>query len=184
MSTGLFKVSSGGVITINQLYNIMPNGKKRIDPFVEPLNAAMAEFGINTPKRQAAFVAQIAHESGEFRYVEEIASGAAYEWRDDLGNDCAGDGRRFKGRGLIQITGRSNYRTCGEALGLDLINEPSLLTEPLNAARSAAWFWYRKGLNQLADNGDFKSITRKINGGYNGLAERLVFWTRAKKYIV
>jgi putative chitinase len=171
------------MVTINQLYNIMPNGGKRIDPFVEPLNAAMAEFSINTPARQAAFIAQIAHESGEFRYVEEIASGAGYEGRKDLGNTQAGDGKKFKGHGLIQVTGRANHKACGEALGLDLITNPRLLCEPLHAARSAAWFWYSRGINKLADAGDFRAITKKINGGFNGLKDRELYHARAKKYI-
>ena len=170
-------------ITINQLYNIMPNGKKRIDPFVIPVNEAMSEFGISTPARQRAFIAQIAHESGEFQYVRELASGRAYEWRKDLGNVCAGDGVRFKGRGLIQITGRSNYEACGRALSLDLLNKPELLELPINAARSAAWFWKTHGLNELADVGDFKRITRIINGGYNGYDDRLAYYRRAQKYI-
>ena len=103
------------VITGAQLQSIMPFAKARIPSFVAPLNAAMYEFHINSPLRQAAFIAQIAHESGELRYVKEIASGAAYEGRKDLGNTQPGDGMRYKGRGLIQITGRNNYAECGKA---------------------------------------------------------------------
>lgn len=176
------------MVTINQLYNIMPNGKKRIDPFVEPLNAALREFNISTPARQAAFIAQIAHESGEFKYVRELASGAAYDTgrlAARLGNtpQADGDGQKYKGRGLIQITGRSNYIACGKALGIDLINAPELLEQPINAARSAAWFWSAHGLNELADAGDFVGITKRINGGTNGLDDRKVYWARAKKFI-
>ena len=176
------------MVTINQLYNIMPNGKKRIDPFVEPLNAALREFNISTPARQAAFIAQIAHESGEFKYVRELASGAAYDTgrlAARLGNtpQADGDGQKYKGRGLIQITGRSNYIACGKALGIDLINAPELLEQPINAARSAAWFWSVHGLNELADAGDFVGITKRINGGTNGLEDRKVYWARAKKFI-
>ena len=177
------------MVTINQLYNIMPNGKKRIDPFVEPLNEALREFNISTPARQAAFIAQIAHESGEFKYVRELASGAAYDtgrlaYR--LGNtpQADGDGQKYKGRGLIQITGRSNYIACGKALELDLINSPELLEQPINAARSAAWFWSVHGLNELADAGDFVGITKRINGGTNGLDDRKAYWARAKRFIV
>ena len=176
------------MVTINQLYNIMPNGKKRIDPFVEPLNAALREFNISTPARQAAFIAQIAHESGEFKYVRELASGAAYDTgrlAARLGNtpQADGDGQKYKGRGLIQITGLSNYIACGKALGIDLINAPELLEQPINAARSAAWFWSVHGLNELADAGDFVGITKRINGGTNGLEDRKVYWARAKKFI-
>ena len=176
------------MVTINQLYNIMPNGKKRIDPFVEPLNAALREFNISTPARQAAFIAQIAHESGEFKYVRELASGAAYDTgrlAARLGNtpQADGDGQKYKGRGLIQITGLSNYIACGKALGIDLINAPELLEQPINAARSAAWFWSAHGLNELADAGDFVGITKRINGGTNGLDDRKVYWARAKKFI-
>lgn len=163
---------------------IMPQAKQaNIERYWEPLNDAMDEFEINNPARQSAFLAQIGHESGQLRYSEEIASGAAYEGRADLGNTEAGDGKRYKGRGLIQITGRANYSECGAALGLDLIGEPDLLQEPQNACRSAAWFWKSHGLNQLADGGNFERITRKINGGLNGQADRLALWDRAKNQL-
>ena len=158
----------------------MPFAKARIPAFIEPLNAAMHEFHINSPIRQAAFIAQIAHESGELRYVEEIASGIAYEYRKDLGNTQPGDGMKFKGRGLIQITGRNNYAECGKALGVDLITNPELLETNGLACRSAAWFWASRGLNDLADKGDFDRITKRINGGLNGYQERLVYHARAK----
>ena len=160
---------------------IYPHAKaENIDRFWAHLNDAMEEFEINSPVRQAAFLAQIGHESWQLRYSEEIASGDAYEGRVDLGNTEVGDGHRFKGRGLIQITGRANYAACGVALGIDLIGEPDLLKEPINACRSAAWFWRSHGLNQLADGGNFERITRKINGGLTGQAERLALWERAK----
>ena len=162
------------------LLKIMPHAKSRVQDFLEPLNAAMREFHINTPVRQAAFLAQIAHESGELRYVKEIASGAAYEGRKDLGNTQPGDGMRYKGRGLIQITGRNNYAECGKAMGVDLITNPELLETNDLACRSAAWFWASRGLNDLADKGDFKRITKRINGGYNGLKERQAYHARAK----
>lgn len=150
-------------------------------PFVEPLNDSMREFEIDdNVEREAAFLAHLAVESGGFRYVREIASGAAYEGRDDLGNYHPGDGVRFRGRGLIQITGRANYKACGDALGLDLLEHPELLEEPEYAARSAAWFWDSRKLNELADNGDFKTITRRINGGLTHYKERLAFYERAQ----
>lgn len=162
------------------LLTIMPNARARIDDFVDALNAAMATYAINTPARQAAFLAQIAHESGELRYVRELASGAAYEGRRDLGNTEPGDGVRFKGRGLIQVTGRSNYKACGDALSLPLLDHPEMLELPIYASYSAAWFWFKNGLNELADRGAFKEITRKINGGYNGWSERQKYYERAK----
>ena len=168
------------MITGTQLQSIMPFAKARIPSFVAPLNAAMYEFHINSPLRQAAFIAQIAHESGELRYVEEIASGIAYEHRKDLGNTQPGDGMRYKGRGLIQITGRNNYAECGKALGCDLITNPELLETTDLACRSAAWFWASHGLNDLADKGDFERITKRINGGLNGYQERLAYHARAK----
>jgi putative chitinase len=167
------------MIKKDQLIKIVPYGKSKVDLYLEPLNKAMAEFEINNKLRMAAFIAQIAHESGSFRYVEEIASGTAYEGRKDLGNVKPGDGARFKGRGLIQITGRANYEKCGKALGLDLINNPELLEQSINAVRSAAWFWKTNGLNELADKDQFKQITKKINGGYNGLADREAFYKKA-----
>ncbi|MHB0965555.1 MAG: glycoside hydrolase family 19 protein [Bellilinea sp.] len=169
------------LLTTELLKKICPLARsERLDPFVEPMNAAMAEFQIDTPKRQAAFIAQLAHESGSFRYVKELASGEAYEGRADLGNTEDGDGVRYKGRGLIQITGRANYLACGTALGVDLVAEPELLEQPEYACRSAAWFWHSRRLSELADASDFIKITRRINGGVNGLADRLAYWERAK----
>lgn len=169
-------------MTPAELRAILPHAGKRADVFAVPLSDAMDEFGIDTPARQAAFIAQIGHESGSLRYVEEIASGAAYEGRKDLGNTQPGDGRRFKGRGLIQITGRANYAACSAALLGDrdvLLNDPARLCEPGLAARSAAWFWRSRNLNDLADRGDFERITRRINGGLNGYKDRVAIWHRA-----
>lgn len=186
-------------ITLEDLRAICPlSNQKRLATFVEPLNAAMQEFGINTLPRQAAFLAQLAHESGGFFYVREIASGAAYEGREDLGNTRAeaitiaaehnsSPGRWWKGHGLIQITGFDNHAECSEALYGDrlvLLHEPSRLEQPLDAARSAAWFWSAHDLNQLADVGDFKRITRTINGGLRGYTDRLTYWERAQERLV
>lgn len=165
------------------LSQIMPRAGAKSALYAPHLANAMTEFYIDSPARQAAFLAQVAHESGELRYVRELASGAAYEGRRDLGNTQPGDGKRFKGRGLIQITGRANYAACSRAL-FDaesvLLNEPVLLEEPGAACRSAAWFWWSRQLNVLADAGEFRAITRRINGGYNGLADRIRYWERAK----
>lgn len=171
------------MITADELRQIMPHAGSRAEVFCEPLRKAMMDFEIDTPLRMAAFLAQVAHESGSLRYVKELASGEAYEGRADLGNDQPGDGVRFKGRGLLQITGRANYVSCGIALGRDLVSEPSILEEPEWAAKSAAWFWHKRGLNALADKEDFKLITRRINGGYTHYQDRLKFYTRAKEVL-
>lgn len=169
------------MISVADLVKISPYCKRYAEQFVGPLNEAMDEFYINDSKaRESAFLAQIMHESGSLRYVKEIASGVAYEGRKDLGNVFAGDGIKYKGRGLIQITGRDNYRLCGEALSLPLLDHPELLETPVNACRSAAWFWHDRGLNVLADMGEFDKITRRINGGTNGKAERDSFFALAK----
>ena len=169
-------------LKLEQLKKIVPYAGPRAGIFLGPLNDAMDEFGIDTPARQAAFVAQIAHESGSFRYVREIASGQAYEGRRDLGNTEAGDGVRFKGRGLIQITGRANYHSCSLALYGDerLLSTPALLEEVGPACRSAAWFWKSRDLNSAADNGAFRAITKAINGGFNGYQDRLAYYERAQ----
>ena len=176
-------------ITVEQLKRIMPNAGHRTGVFIGPLNQAMAEFCIDTPMRKAAFLAQIAHESGSLRYVRELASGEAYDTgrlAARLGNtpEADGDGQRYKGRGLIQITGRHNYIACGMALDVDLLGNPELLEQPELACRSAAWFWDSRDLNKLADEGQFRAITRAINGGYNGYEDRLAYYERAKAVLL
>ncbi|MGS0546690.1 glycoside hydrolase family 19 protein [Pseudomonas parakoreensis] len=171
-------------ISQQQLLQILPNARTQAGVFVSALNTAMQHYQIVGAKRAAAFIAQIGHESGQLRYVREIwgptAAQRGYEGREDLGNTVPGDGRKYCGRGLIQITGRANYAKCGEALGHDLINHPELLELPQHAAMSAAWFWKQKGLNDLADRDQFNTITRRINGGLNGLADRLALWEKAR----
>lgn len=168
-------------MTADELKRAMPYASSRAELYAPLLTAAMVEFGIDTPKRRAAFLSQVAHESGSLRYVLEIADGRAYEGRKDLGNVQQGDGLRYKGRGLIQITGRANYAECGRALGLDLIAAPELLEKPVNACRSAAWFWKSRGLNALADADKYGSLTKAINGGFNGLDDRISSWLHARK---
>lgn len=172
-------------LTAEQLADIMlMAGPARIARYLEPLNVAMADAQIDTPARLAMFLAQIAHESGELRYTEEIASGAAYEYRRDLGNTQPGDGRKYKGRGLLQITGRANYAECSRWIsGSDilLIDNPELLaTDALFAARSAAWFWQARALNPASDRADVATVSKRINGGTNGLPERVRYYDRAR----
>jgi putative chitinase len=153
----------------------------RLAELAPQLNYTLIEYDIVTPLRQAHFLAQIAHESDYFRALEEYASGADYEWRSDLGNVYPGDGVRFKGRGLIQITGRKNYQECGRALGIDLIANPVRLEDPDLACRSAGWYWSSRQLNALADRDEVETITEIINGGWNGLSDRKQLLSRAKQ---
>ncbi|WP_421555743.1 glycoside hydrolase family 19 protein [Pseudomonas kitaguniensis] len=170
-------------ITEQQLLKILPNAGRQAGVFVSALNAAMNRYAVVGTARASAFIAQIGHESGQLHYVREIwgptAQQLGYEGREDLGNTVKGDGSKYRGRGLIQITGRANYAACGESLGLDLINHPELLEQPQHAAMSAAWFWSTRGLNTIADEGEFVKITRRINGGINGLADRRSLYDKA-----
>lgn len=170
-------------LTAETLAQIMPYAKSKAALYAPLLDAAMREFDINTPARQASFLSQVGHESGQLRYVRELASGAAYEGRKDLGNTQPGDGERYRGRGLIQITGRANYTASMMALDVDVVEHPELLETPVLACRSAAWFWKSHGLNELADAGDQVKVTRRINGGTNGLADRLALFEVAKRVL-
>lgn len=172
-----------------QLREIMPRlPAARLPTLLPHLNSAMAEYAIDTPARAAAFVAQLAHESGEFRWMEEIWGPTDAQRRYDppstlasrLGNTQPGDGRRFKGRGPIQLTGRANYQRFGQLLGIDLVAAPERAAAPEVAFRIAALYWANRGLNRLADAGDFREITRRINGGFNGLADRMKYFERAR----
>ena len=178
-------------VTRTQLKKIMPNAPYvRIDKYLDYLNKAMQEFGIITKEREAHFLAQVAHESAEMRHTRELASGDKYEGRKDLGNIQKGDGRRFKGRGFIQITGRANYTRYKLFCGYDVVSKPELLELPRGATRSAAWF-FTAGCGQnlciLADldNGRnteliLQKITKVVNGGLNGLDSRRRYLQRAK----
>lgn len=165
-----------------QIRAVMPLAGARLDPHLPYINPALEAAAIDTPRRLAAFLAQLAHESGELRYMEELADGVGYEGRLDLGNTEPGDGPRFKGHGPIQITGRDEHHRCGLALGLDLIAEPRLICRPEHAIASACWFWNDKagGLSVFADFDWFGTITHLINGGYTHLEERLAYWQRAR----
>lgn len=181
-------------LTQAQLLLILPNARRQAGVFVSVLNAAMPRYQINTPKRMAAFLAQVGHESGQLQYVRELGGGAYLAKYDtgklaeQLGNtpESDGDGQLYRGRGLIQITGRLNYLKCSCALFQDdrLLKTPELLEQPEWAAESAAWFWWVKGLNTLADQDRFTDITRRINGGVNGLTERRELWAKAREVLV
>ena len=178
-------------ITKQQLLQILPNAGQVAGVFVPVLNTAMVRYQIVGLKREAAFIAQVGRESGQLRYVRELGNDQYLSKYDTgslakrLGNtpEADGDGQKYRGRGLIQITGLANYAECGEALGIDLINHPELLEKPQHACMSAAWFWASRGLNTLADAGKFDTITRRINGGQNGAADRRVLYARALKVL-
>lgn len=185
---------------IEELNVIMPRAGIRANIYLEPLNIAMEEFGINTPLRQAAFLAQVAHESSQLRFTIELASGNAYNNRADLGNTDpqalaiafehgSTPGQWWKGHGLIQITGFYNHKSCGAALGIDLLHSPRLISaDPMLAARSAGWFWKTFGLSPFADSQDFDGVSDLINrgrktsrvGDANGFTDRLEAYERAK----
>lgn len=169
-----------------QIKHIMPAATRgNIDKYLPWLNEWMPKYGITTTPRIRHFLAQIAQESGQLRYNEEIASGAAYDTGKlaiRLGNtpEKDRDGQKYKGRGLIQITGHNNYAALGKDWGIDATGDPSILEFTEYAARSACWFWWKKGLNKLVDTGaTVRQITKKVNGGRNGLVEREEFYRRA-----
>jgi predicted chitinase len=146
------------------------------------LAEAMREYGITSRRASAMFIAQVAHESDFFHAREEYASGAAYEGRRDLGNTHPGDGKRYKGRSFIQITGRANYRALPHWDGIDFEKHPEKLAEPKYAALAAAWWFAEHGLVRSSNAGaSVEAVTRVINGGYNGLAQRKLFYRRASR---
>jgi putative chitinase len=180
------------MITDTQLTQITPHlTPQKLALYLPHLNEAMAHSSIDNMVRTAAFIAQLAHESGEFRFMEEIwgptDAQRRYEPPADLakrlGNTQSGDGKRFKGRGPIQITGRFNYKKYGDLLGVDLVDHPELAADPQWAFATAGLFWKSNGLNELADKPDFVAITKRINGGTNGLADRQMYYERAKKVL-
>lgn len=190
------------MLTVEELYKIAPTTKRKYqgtnqtlaEVFVPYMNNYFQEFGIDSPIKVCHYLAQVLHESGCLMYTEELASGSAYEGRKDLGNVMKGDGVRFKGRGLIQLTGRKNYQRYKNYCGYDVVSNPKLLSRPLGATRSSCWF-FTKGCGKnlcgyaVADNGEnseevLKLITRAINGGYNGLSSRRKLLAAAKKVLI
>ena len=168
--------------TKEKLSVVMPRAlPPKIDLYYEPLVAGMKKYEITTPLRMAHFVSQIAHETASFLYAEEIADGSAYEGRTDLGNSQPGDGRRYKGRGLIQLTGRANYTQYTTDSGTDCVSAPErVASDAFVAVDVACWYWNKRRINRLADADDVKAVTKAINGGYNGLDDRVEYLARAK----
>ncbi len=163
------------------LKKVCPRGKSEILAGVaESMPEACKIADLNTPLRVQHFLAQIAHESAGFLTTTEYASGAAYEGRRDLGNTQAGDGKRFRGRGVIQLTGRSNYKIYGDKLGVDLVSDPLKAAAFPYAVMTAALYWKERKLNTYADQDDIRGVTKRVNGGYNGLADRENYLTKAK----
>ena len=169
-------VHDDGIIgrgTLTAVFRKLGANQSRAEELALAANVHFRTYGIlDNSLRLIHFLAQLAHESGNFKYMEEIASGAAYEGRKDLGNTQPGDGKRFKGRGPIQLTGRANYRRYGQQLGIDFENNPAIVAIPSVGLLVACKFWSDNGLNELADKDDVVSITKRINGGTNGLADR------------
>jgi len=178
------------------------------DKWLDPLNATFDKYDINTPKRQAGFIGQCQHESGNFKTLEEnlhySAASLMRVWPSRfpdqatadqyannpekiankvyagrMGNTEDGDGFKYRGRGVLQLTGKDSYIFCGQALKLDLMDNPDLLLEPMNAMLSAGWFWNKRGLNAAADVSGWEEVTRKINGGVLGLDDRIAKITKA-----
>lgn len=202
------------LLSKEMLAQIMPKAKQEdIDKYYIPLNEGLIKYGINTPLRVAHFLAQIAHESGSFKYSSENLNYSAqalrsvfgkyfptsemaeeygrqkekianrvYGSRMGNGDENSGDGWRYRGRGLIQLTGKENYQNCGRSIGIDIVNNPdALASDPTSAVLAAGWFWDSKKLNRYADNDDVLTVTKRINGGTHGLDDRKAYLARAKK---
>ena len=164
------------------LKEVAPQGRAAIiDALAAELPALCKKYELLTVNRQAHFLGQLIHESDHLKTTEEYASGAAYEGRRDLGNTQKGDGRRFKGRGLIQLTGRANYAAAGKALKHDFVRNPTQVAKFPHAATVSAWFWDQKALNRHADRDDIQQVTRTINGGLRHLDRRAAHTKRTKK---
>lgn len=172
----------------DSLMAIMAMGtESTVKIYLNLLNTALPKYQINTALRTAHFLAQVGHESMSFVYTQELATGAAYEGRKDLGNTQEGDGVRFKGRGLMQLTGRDNYASYGKYINIDLFkpgNEKIPATTPKYALDVSLWFWNNRNLNKYADTDNLRAITRRVNGGYNGLVDRGLYLDRAKFFLL
>ena len=171
------------MITHDNIFKISGRAKASIVEGIVEYQYLLEEAEITSGNRLNMFLAQLAHESDGFITTREYASGEAYEGREDLGNTEDGDGRKFRGRGLIQLTGRSNYSAFNQELpeDVDIIKYPQLVEEFPLALHAATWFWTTRKLNEVADQGDFKRITKRINGGYHGFQDRLDYLHKTEK---
>ena len=184
-------------IISKQLQDIYSIKAELADKWVDHLNKAMNKYGITTPLRQAAFLAQVGHESGRLKFVKEIWNPKQCVWQNNyegsksLGNTQVGDGEKFKGHGLIQITGRANHAQAAHDLGIDCVNNPELLCQPQYAALVSAWFWDINKINFYADKSDIDGVSDKVNKGHKtdkygdslGFKDRLDLYTKAKKVL-
>lgn len=181
-------VAADGIVgagTLTALFKAFGATDERARELSLSANIHFRTYGIlDTGLRLAHFMGQCAHESGGFRYMEEIASGQAYEGRKDLGNVVPGDGRRYKGRGPIQLTGRANYRAFSREVGIDFESHPEIVAFPSIGLMAAVRYWNSRNLNTLADADDLVGVTRKINGGTNGLEDRKAQTAKAKGLIL
>lgn len=167
----------------NLLFATYPKGiKSNIDQLSTPIFNYLDKYQIDTELRLCHFLGQIGHETGELRYREEIATGANYEFRKSLGNIYKGDGRKFKGRGIIQLTGRYNYQLFADTYNLPIVMlKPEIIAnEDELCALTAFFFWKRNKLNIFADANNIKGLTKRINGGYNGLKDRIRLYNNSK----
>jgi putative chitinase len=176
---------SDSALTVAQLREIMPNSSEQNRALYLPyIEAAMKEYGINTPLRRAAFLAEVAYNTVDLKALEELGTPDLFEkqygQRKDLGNFEPGDGARYKGRGAFATVGRSNYQALGELMGVDLVKQPELLATAEIGFRAAALYWYRSGCNELAEKEDIVGLNRRLTGGSNGLAAVKEYFDRAK----
>jgi putative chitinase len=163
------------------ILKVEPRGKDWIVlGLADQMEEMARRFKIDTPLRQQHFLAQCAHESDHFQTTREYASGRAYEGRRDLGNTQKGDGERFRGRGLIQLTGRANYAAASKALNEPYVERPEMVEVFPPAAIVSGWFWAKNNINQHADRDDIRAVTKVVNGGYNGLDSRTAALKNAK----
>lgn len=178
----LFKITAKMTLSVPliSLAQIQAVSRHFPQAWLESYNASLVTCCLDTPLRIAHFTGQLAHESDGFKTLEEYADGSAYEGRRDLGNVQPGDGRRYKGRGVIQLTGRANYRYYGEILGLPLESNPQMAAEPDIAFQVASLYWLDRNLNTPADADDLNTITFRINGGENGLENRRLYVNRGR----
>lgn len=176
------------MISTSELRQIVPTARSSIaGPLCDAFSKWWPRYEIDTPERQAHFLAQAAHETAGLTTLEELGRPAYFKRYDPgtvtgkrLGNTQPGDGLRYKGRGIFQLTGRANYAAYGARLKLSLVNDPDLAAIPENSVRIACEYWKARGLNAWADRDDVKEITRRINGGQNGLADRMRYLAQAK----
>ncbi len=176
-------------ITKDQLQSIISPVKyddAKLQSIADALNETFNRYNITTNKRMCHFLAQVLHESGAFRYSVEIWGNTpaqkGYDTRVDLGNtpELDGDGYKYRGRGWIQLTGKTNYRLLGAEFGLDFLNNPDLVAKEPYDSLAAGWYWNRRNLNSFADIDDIQTITKKINGGFNGLNDRIMWHSKTK----